>query len=184
LWEGDWLMETIYWLFLLGIVMCSLLGFVGIVKARRRREPTYYWTSGVCFLVVMAFVAVLLNQFLLLFAMMGGALIISIVLLPRVMELYGEEIVNQKQETDVSAPLRMKDFLTWKAWIKLEAIYGFRKMIILYSILNIGFIAAGLLTLIALGLITPLIAVPYTISTTVLSFMLGYRQIWKAFKDI
>jgi len=184
LWEGDWLMEPIYWVFVLGIVMCSLLGFVGIVKARRRREPTYYWTSGVCFLVVMAFVAVLLNQFLLLFAMMGVALIISIVLLPRVMELYGEEIVKQKQETDVSAPLRMRDFLTWKAWIKLEAIYGFRKMIILYSILNIGFIAAGLLTLIALGLITPLIAIPYTISTTVLSFIIGYRQIWKAFKDI
>jgi hypothetical protein len=176
-------MEPIYWLFLLGIVMCSLLGFFGIVKARRRREPTYYWTSGVCFLVVVAFVAALLSQFLLLFAMMGGALIISIGVLPRVMELYGEEIVKQKQETDASAPLRMRDFLTWKAWIKLKAIYGFRKMIILYSILNMGIIAAGLLTLIALGLMTPMIAVSYTISTTLFFLTIGYRQLRKALKD-
>lgn len=176
-------MEPIYWLFLLGIVMCSLSGFVSIVKARRRREPTYYWTSGVCFLVAIAFVAALLKQFLLLFAMMGGALIISIGVLPRVMELYGEEIVKQKQETDVSAPLRMRDFLTWKAWIKLKAIYGFRKMIILYSILNMGIIAVGLLTLLALGLMTPLMVVSYTISCTAFLFIISYRQIWKAFKD-
>jgi hypothetical protein len=176
-------MEPIYWMLLLGIGMCSLSGFVGIVKARRRREPTYYWASGVCFLVVIAFVAALLNQFLLLFAMMGGALIISIGVLPRVMELYGEDIVKQKQETDVSAPLRMRDFLTWKAWIKLKAIYGFRKMMILYSILNMGFIAAGLLTLIALGLINPLIYVSYTVSTTVFFLTFGYRQLRKALKN-
>jgi hypothetical protein len=176
-------MEPMYWLFLLGIVMCSLLGFFGIVKARRRREPTYYWTSGVCFLVVVAFVAALLSQFLLLFAMMGGALIISIGVLPRVMELYGEEIVKQKQETDASAPLRISDFLTWKAWIKLKAIYGFRKMMLLYSILNMGIIAAGLLTLIALGLMTPMTAVSYTISTTLFFLTIGYRQLRKALKS-
>ena len=181
--EGDWLMEPIYWIFLLGIVMCSLLGFFGIVKARRRREPTYYWTSGVSFLVAIAFVAVLLNQFLLFFAMMGLALIISICVLPRIIELYGEEIVKQKQETDVSAPLRMRDFLTWKAWIKLKTIYGFRKMIILYSFLNIGFIAAGLLTLIVLDLITLPTAVSYTISTTLIFLTIGYSQLRKALKN-
>ena len=181
--EGDWLMETVYWLLLLGTVMSSILGFFVIVKARRRREPAYYLTGGVCFLLVIAFVAVLLNQFLLFFAMMGLSFVISVGALPRVMELHGEEIVKQKQETDASASLRMRDFLTWKAWIKLEAIYGFRKMIILYSILNIGFIAAGLLTLIALGLITPPLAVSYTISTTLIFLTIGYRQLRKALKN-
>jgi hypothetical protein len=177
-------MELPYWAVFLLLIFCTLSGIVGIVKARRGREKTYYWVSSVSFLVVIAAVAALFNQFLLSFAMIVVTGIISIVLLPRVMGLYGKEVVKQKQETDVSAQLRMRDFLTWKAWIKLEAIYGFRKMIILYSILNIGFIGAGLLTLLALGLITPLMAVSYTISTTVLSFIIGYRQIWKAFKDI
>jgi len=177
-------MEPIYWVSLLGIAMCILLGFFGIVKARRRREPTYYWVSGICFLLVIAFVAALLNQFLLLFAMMGGALIISIGVLPRVMELYGEEIVKQKQETDVSAPLRMRDFLTWKGWIKFRAIHGLRKTLTIYIIVNIVILAASMLTLIALGLKTPLAAGFYMVFYTAFSFIFFYRQIWKALKDI
>ena len=176
-------MEPPYWAIFLAIVICSLAGIFCIVKARRRREATYYWVSGACFLVVIAFVAALLNQFLLLFAMIGGALIICIGVTPRIMELYGEEIVKQKQETDVSAPLRMRDFLTWKGWIKFRAIYGLHKMLTVYIILNIGIIVAFLLTLIALGLMTPLAAVFYAIYTTVLSFIIAYRKIWKALKD-
>jgi hypothetical protein len=181
--EGDWLMESLYWLLLLGIVMCSFLGFFIIVKARRRRELAYYLAGGVCFLVVVAFVAVLFEQWLLFFALMGVAFIISVGALPRVVELYGEEIVKQKQETDASAPLRMRDFLTWKAWIKLEAIYGLNKMIILYAILNIGLVAVGLLTLIVLDLVTPIAAVSYTISTTLFFLTIGYRQLRKALKN-
>lgn len=176
-------MEPIYWIILLGIVMCSLLGFFGIVKARRRREPTYYWTSGVCFLLVIAFVAALLKQSLLLFAMIGGALIISIGVLPRVMELNREDIVKQKQETDVSAPLRMKDFLTMKGWIKLRATHGLRKTLTLYILTNIGILVAVGLVFIALGLMTPLLAVSYTIFYTAFSFIISYRQVWKALKD-
>jgi len=79
--------------------------------------------------------------------------------------------------------LRLKDFLTWKAWIKLEALYGFQKMITLYTILNIGIIAAGLLTLIVLNLITLSTAVSYTISTTLFFLTIGYRQLRKALKN-
>jgi len=176
-------MEPPYWAIFLLFIFFGLACFVGIVKARRRREPTYYWVSGASFLVVIAVAAALLNQFLLSFAMIVAAGIISIGVLPRVMELYGEEIVKQKQETDVSAPLRMRDFLTWKGWIKFRAIHGLRKMLTVYILLNMGIVAAFLLTLIALGLMTPLAAVFYAISTTVFSFVIGYRQIWKAFKD-
>jgi hypothetical protein len=176
-------MEPIYWVFLLGIVMCSLLGFFGIVKARRRREPTYYWVSGVCFLLVIAFVAALLKQFLLLFAMIGGALIICIGVLPRIMELNREDIVKQKQETDVSAPLRMKDFLTMKGWIKVRATHGLRKTLTLYILTNIGILVAVGLVFIALGLMTPLAAGFYAIFYSIFSFIISYRQVWKALKD-
>ena len=176
-------METIHWLFLLGIVLCSFSGVFGIVKARRRREPIYYCASAVCFLVVIAFIVALFNQFLLSFATLVATGIVSIVMLPRVMSLYRKEIVKQKQETDASAPLRLKDFLTWKAWIKLEALYGFHKMITLYTILNIGIIAAGLLTLIIIDMITLSIAISYTVSTTLIFLTMGYRQLRKALKN-
>lgn len=179
----DWLMEPPYWAFILLLSLCSLSGVIGVVKARRRKESTYYWVSGVSFLVVVASIAALLNQLLLSFAVLVSTGILAIVLLPRTMSLYGKEIVKQKQETDVSAPLQMKDFLTWKAWIKLRATHGLRMTVTLYIILNIGIIAAVMLTFIALGLLTPIMAVSYAISTTALSFLIGYSQFWKALKE-
>ena len=176
-------MEPPYWAFILLLCFGAVSGIIGVVKARRRSEKTYYWVSGVCFLVVVAAVAALFSQFLLSFAILVSTGILSIVLLPRAMSLYGKEIVKQKQETDVSAPLQMRDFLTWKAWIKLRATHGLRVTVTLYILLNIGIIAAVMLTFIALGLLTPIMAVSYAISTTALSFLIGYSQLWKALKD-
>ena len=113
-------MEPPYRAILLLLCFCGLMGIIGIVKARRRNEKTYYSISGVAFLMVLAVAVALLNQFLLSFAIIIVAGLLSTVLLPKAMQLYGQEIVTQKQETDVSTPLRLRDFLTWKAWLKLE----------------------------------------------------------------
>ena len=175
--------ELPYWILYLGLVLFSFLTVFGIVKARRRNEPTYYWVSGVCFLLIIAVVAVLLNQFLLLFAMMGLAFIISIALLPKVRELQQEEIVKQKQETDVSAPLQLRDFLNLKVWIKLRATHGFRKTLTLYILMNVGIFVPVLLALMALGFLSSLMLISYTISTTLVLFILGYQQFWKPLKE-
>ena len=175
--------EPPYWAFALLLSLCTLSGIIGVVRARRKREPTYYWISGVSFLVVIASVAALLNQLILSFFILVATGILAIFLLPVAMSLYGKEIVKQKQETDVSAPLTMKDFLTWKAWIKLRAIHGLRMTLTLYIIMNIGIIAAVMLTFMRVGLMTFPMAVSYAISTTVLSFLIGYSQLWKALKD-
>jgi hypothetical protein len=177
------LTEPQYWILYLGIVLFSFLTIFGIVNARRKNEPVYYWSSGVCFLLVIAVVAALLNQFLLLFAMMGLAVIISIVLLPQVTEFQREEILKQKQETNVSAPLRLKDFLTLKGWIKLRTTHGFRKTLTLYILINIGILVAFLLVFMVLGLMSPLMLASYTISTTLVLFIIGYQQVWKPLKE-
>ena len=175
--------EPQYWILYLGIVLFSFLTIFGIVNARRKNEPVYYWSSGVCFLLVIAVVAALLNQFLLLFAMMGLAVIISIVLLPQVTEFQREEILKQKQETDVSAPLQLKDFLTLKGWIKLRTTHGFRKTLTLYILINIGILVAFLLVFMVLGLMSPLMLASYTICTTLVLFIIGYQQVWKPLKE-
>jgi len=176
-------MEPPYWAILLLVGICGLAGIALIVKAQRRKEKTYYWVSGIAFLVIIVVVVALLEQFLLSLVIIMVTCLLSIGLLPRVMDLYGQEIVKQIHETDVSAPLRMRDFLTWKGWIKIKTIYGFRKMLTIYSILNIGVVGALLLTLIALGLMTPLTAIFYAIFTAIFSFIIAYRQIYKAFKE-
>jgi hypothetical protein len=181
--ESDLLMELPYLALFLGIALSCFLGIFGIVKARRKKEPTYYGVSGVCFLLVIAFVAALLNQFLVFFAMIGLSFIFSIVLLPKSMALYGKEIVKQKQETNASSPLRLRDFLTWKAWIKLKATHGFRTTVTLFLLTNTGIVVAVVLAFIVLGLMAPLMAVFYTISFSVFYFIISYRQVWKALKE-
>jgi len=176
-------MEPPYLVLFLGIALSCFLGIFGIVKVRRKKEPTYYWGSGICFLLVIAFVAALLNHFLVFFAMIGLSFIVSIVSLPKSMTLYRKEIVKQKQETDASAPLTLRDFLTWKAWIKLKATHGFRTAVTLFFLTTMGIVVAVVLAFIVLGLMTPIFAVFYTISFTVFYSILSYRQFWKALKQ-
>lgn len=175
--------EPPYWALYSGIVLLSFLVIFGIVKARRRNNPTYYWVSSLCFLLIIAVVAVLLNQFLLFFAMIGLSFMLAIVLLPKARELQREEITKQKQETDVSAPLRLRDFLTLKGWIKLRATHGFRKTLALYILTNIGLFVPFLLAFMALGLLPSWTLISYTISTTLILFITGYQQFWKPLKE-
>jgi len=177
-------MEPPYIAIFLLLILFGFTGVVSIFKARQRKEKTYYLMSITIFIGFFAVAVSLLNQFVLSFALLIVAGLMSFVLLPRVMELYGQEILTQKQETDVSAPLTIRDFLTWKAWIKLKAIYGFRKMITIYSILNIGAVAAIMLGFTVFGIITPVLAIWYSIITAIVSIIIFYRQIWKAFKEI
>jgi hypothetical protein len=176
-------MDPPYGAIFLLLIFFGLAGIVGIVKARRKKEKTYYLISGVSFLVVIAVVAALLNQFLLSFFIIVVSGLASFVLLPKVMQLYGQEIIEQKQETDVSAPLRLKDFLTWKAWIKLESKHGFRKMITIYSVFNVIVVAVLMLSLLVFGVVTPVMVMWYLIPAGIVSTIIFYRQIWKAFKN-
>jgi hypothetical protein len=175
--------EPPYWLFFLGITLFIVSAFYGIVKARRRNEPVYYWVSGICVLQIIAFAAILLNQFLVFFATMGLSVIVCIGLLPRIMELNREEIVKQKQETNSSAPLRMRDFLTWKGWIKFRAIHGLRKMLTVYILFNTGIVAALVLASIIFSLMPPRIVAVYAISYTAFSSIISYHQLRKALKE-
>jgi len=115
--------------------------------------------------------------------MMALSLIILLVLTPRIMELNREEMVKQKQETDVSAPLRMKDFLTLNGWVKLRAIHGLGKTLTLYVLTNLAIHVTVVLVFVAVGLMTPLWATFFVIFYTAFSFIISYRQVWKALKD-
>lgn len=115
--------------------------------------------------------------------MMGLSFILSIVLLPKARQIQQEEIVKQKKETDVSAPLRLKDFLTMKGWIKLRATHGFRKTLTLYILMNIGIFVPFLLAFMAIGLLSSWTLISYTISTTLVLFLIGYQQFWKPLKE-
>jgi len=175
-------MDPPYGAIFLAIVL-SLAGVVSIVKARRRRERAYYLVSTVAFLALLAVVVALLNQILLSLALIVVAGLLSIASLPKVFDLSRQEVIKQWQKTDVSTPLRIRDFLTWKGWIKLTTTYGFRKTMFLCILFNIGVGGVILLTLNVLGIINTIIAVIYTIFIGIFSTIISYYQVRRAFKQ-
>ncbi|PVX27550.1 MAG: hypothetical protein CW716_01730 [Candidatus Bathyarchaeum sp.] len=175
--------EPPYWVIMFGIFLLSFVAIFLIVKARRRNESVYYWVSGSCFLLVIAFVAVLFYQILLFFALTGLVLIILVAVLPQIRELSRQELVKQKQETDVSAPLRLRDFLTFKGWIKLKATHGLRVTVTLYLLTNMAAVTAVSLVFMVLGYLTPLQIAFYVIFYILFSFIISYRQVWKTLQE-
>lgn len=175
--------EQLYSILPLAIVILVVVGVIILIRARRKRENTYYVGSGVTFLVALACVAVMFELILLWFVMIFLAFLISLVLWPRTVELQREETVKQVQETDVSAPFEMKDFLTWKAWIKISARYGYRTMILLYGIVCLAIFAVFGGVCFAVGLFN---GPPYGISLVfgpALIALFGYLQFHKALKE-
>ena len=174
--------EPLYWFFMLSVVTLGVAGIAIIVRGRRKRENIYYWGSGVTFLLAIAVVMTLFEQPILSFAILIAAALLSIPFLPRIRELNRQETVKQIQETDVSAPLKIRELWNLQGWIKLKARYGFRKTITLYIIVTIGIFAAVLLAFIAIGLITTLTVAFCVIFTSTFLIIINYRQTWKALK--
>ena len=89
------------------------------------------------------------------------------------------EPLKELQETDLSAPLRMRDLLTWKGWFKLTSRWGIRKTLCLYLLLNMGGVGAIFFTLSIFGMIS--ISMVWTaVLAGIGSPIFFYRQIGKA----
>ena len=165
------------------VLFCSLAGIIDIVKARRKKQKIHYFFSGFSFLVIVAVVVFFFGQLLLSLVLFGVLGLMGIFLLPESFKLHRKEIIIQKQETDVSAPLAARDFLNWNAWIKLKAIYGFRKMITIYLVSTTSIVIAILFVFILLGII-PLGTNMYSvIMAAAIPVLVNYYQSWKILKE-
>jgi len=164
------------------LCFCGLMGMLAVRKARRKKEQAYYIITGVAFLMFLVIGLALLNQALLAFIVLIVVGTFSAVMLPKMLALYMQEIVEAVQETDVSAPLRIRDFLSWANVIKLERMYGFNKTILIYSLLTTGGLAAIMLVFNILGIVTPVMAVGYTILSGIFSPIYFHHVIKKAIK--
>ncbi len=165
------------------LCFCGLMGMLAVRKARRKKEQAYYIITGVAFLMFLVIGLALLNQALLAFIVLIVVGTFSAVMLPKVLGLYMHEIVEAVQETDVSAPLRIRDFLSWAWVIKLERMYGIHKTMLIYSLLTTGGLAAIMLVFNILGIVTPVMAVGYTILGGIGSIIHFHYQIRKVVKQ-
>lgn len=157
---------------------------VGVVQARRKKEKAYYISAMMSFLLLLFSLVIILNQFILaliIFIVLIVAIpILSIVGLPKIREAMRRDLVKQAQEVDLSAPLAVRDFLTWKGWFKLTYRWGTRKTMCLYSVFMMGVGGAIFFTLSILGALSIVLAAVITILVGIVSPIFFHRQVGKA----
>jgi len=175
-------MNPLYGLMLFGVAFFGFMVIVGVVKARRRKEKAYYISAMVSFLMLLSSVFVILNQFILVLVLFVATGILSVAGLPKIIKVMRQEPLKELQETDFSAPLRVRDLLTWKGWFKLESRWGVRKTVCFYSLLNMGGVGAIFFTFSILDMISIVWAIGVTIIVGIFSPIYFYRQVGKALK--
>ena len=173
-------MNPLYGLMLFGVVFFGLMAVVGVVQARRKGEKAYYLSIMVSSVLLVALVLLFLNQFVVVINLVALTAILSLAGLPKLLNVQERELAKRLQEMDLSAPLSVSEFLTWKGWFKLVSRWGIRKTMCLYSLIMMGVGAALFFTSSIFGIIRVAWAAAYTIIIGIGSAIFFHRQVRKA----
>jgi len=168
-----------YELFIYGVVFFGFMAVLSAVQAHRKKEKVYYLSSMVGFLAILMFGLAFLNQLILVLIVMVATGILSIALLPKTLEASEREMVKQRQKADLSAPLRVRDFLTNVGWLKLASKYGLWKTMFLIYLLSVVIIGGMLFTL---STFSGFITIEYVVSCTVTAPILVIYMFYRPFK--
>jgi predicted MFS family arabinose efflux permease len=166
-------------LFLFGVAFFGFMAVFGAVRAYRKKEKAYYLSSMASFLVVLAFFFAFLNQVILALIIFVATGILGIVGLPRMLKASERELAKQRQEVDLSAPLKARDFLTNKGWLKLASKYGLWKTMFLIYLLSVVIIGGILFTL---STFSSFITIGYVASSTAIAPILVIYMFYRPFK--
>lgn len=176
-------MNPPYELFLFGVVFFGFMAAVSVVQAHRKREKTYYLSTMVCFVVLLAFIFFFLNQPILALTIIITAGILSIVELPRMLKVRERELTKRLRDTDFSAPLRKRYFLSDIWWLKLASKWGLRKTMFLFYLVSMSQSGGILFILSTLySFITIEYVLVYASVFSILFTFMYYQQFKKALK--
>lgn len=154
------------------------MGTYGLVKARRKKESTYYVTGIISFLAPLGFILLILNQIVLGLFLLGAIFVISIIMLPKVVKLR----VRELQGVDLSTPMRKREYLSDKMWLKLAQRWGVWKAVCIYSLFIGTPIGVALYILSAYGIMPLESVATATIIATIGFAITIYYQTSKALK--
>jgi hypothetical protein len=172
-------MDAAYGLIAFGTVFFGFMVVLGIVRARRSKERAYYISGLIAGLMLLAMTSILLSQFVLFTVFFVVAAIVSLVGMSKVKEAFLREAVTQRQETNVSEPLKVRDLLTWKGWFKVASRWGIHKATFAYVLVMTGISGGILFMLSVFGFLNPILATIYTIVVVIVSVILFRRQVEK-----
>jgi len=170
-----------YELFFFGVFFFGLMVAVNLFLAYQRKEKTYYLAAVVGSLVLFAFVLAFFDLLILTLIVVVVTGILSTIWLPKMLGTQRRELIRQRQSVDLSAPLKVRDFLTNKGWLKLASVWGLWKAMFLFYLLSVGLIGGTLIMLsVFLSLISMEYVVGYTATVPIIVVVLFYQQLKKA----
>jgi len=170
-----------YELFFFGVFFFGSMVIVNLFLAYRRKEKTYYLAATVGFLVLFAFVLAFLDLLILTLIVVVVTGILSTVWLPKMLGTQQRELIKQRQNVDLSAPLKLRDFLTNKGWLKLASVWGLWKTMFLFYLLSVIVVGGMLLTLsIFVSFVSMEYVVGYTATVPIIIVVLFHQQLKKA----
>lgn len=175
-------MDRIYWLLILGLFWFGFLTIFYIIKARQKKERSYYLGSLLGSSMILLIFLVFLGQKFLALVLMAVMTILSVVTLSVSIKTQTREATRQLQETDLTAALRLKDFLTYKGWLKLAQRFGVVRTACIYFVLIFVGVACALYILSIYGISTIESAIANAILPSLIIFILFYYKISKALK--
>jgi predicted MFS family arabinose efflux permease len=118
-------MDPLYWWMFFGVAFFGFIVIVGVVKARRKKEKAYYISAVLSFLMLLSCIFVIFNQFVFVLALFIAMGILSIAALPKIIQVLTREPLQELQETDLSAPLRIRELRTRPTLTFLFFLYCF-----------------------------------------------------------
>ena len=109
------------------LILLLLLAVHFIIQAQWKQEKTYYFFAALSLNFVLTLFLIIIGrpQLTAILMIAGGPLsIMGLFIIGKVLET--------RTKLDLSAPLRGRDFLTTKGWLKLASRWGVRKTVFLY----------------------------------------------------
>lgn len=161
-------------LFVLGVVFFAGMGVINSVKAYKKNEREYYFSSLISFLVVVLWCLLIVEQIIPMFALMIFVFLVSAWRLPRVLRIVDLEL----RGTNFSLPLRVREFWSYVGWAKLANMVGARKAVGIFFFFAATCIG-GLSYIIhaKYGIMTIPYIMTYSVTFSVMATLLLYQQL-------
>jgi hypothetical protein len=130
--------------------------------AKKTKNNMFYMVSGLCCSLSLGFLAIVLDQYLLVLTFMGVSAVFVVAFLFKFTQSPPPNpIINNLDKLDTSGPLRLKDVFTLNFIFKLEKKYGEYKAMVIYAAVYAGILSLCLLPLCLLGLPLLMIGVAF-----------------------
>lgn len=168
-------------LLIFGVPFFLIFVVVNVMWARRFKEKVYYLNSVMSLLMAFSFLFISLNQVLPFILVFSPAALLAFAGGPKTYRLYWKRAYESLSEVDFSAPLRMRDIFTSKAWLMMVLRWGVWKAVLLRSLLTVALIGGGYFLLNILGIVSMTEAVTMAIAAGIASAGYHYWRFSKFF---